>query len=164
MVKRSSRGTCFGLRCLWRIITTSSCWIAEDAVVRDVHVLCQLENERVASNEGVRAQSRGRGSRRSSADPATCKLEGRQQLAERRPWGASQMQIKHRALQKDGAGSIKVVAEDDEDIWHLYNLITAGDEVRASTSRKVQVRSCTHHTSIARGCCKYQRGCARSRP
>lgn len=50
------------------------------------------------------------------------------------------MQIKHRALQKDGAGSIKVVAEDDEDIWHLYNLIAPGDEVRASTSRKVQAR------------------------
>lgn len=51
------------------------------------------------------------------------------------------MQIKHRAFQKDGAGSIKIIAEDDEDIWHVYNLIMAGDEVRASTSRKVQVRS-----------------------
>lgn len=49
------------------------------------------------------------------------------------------MQIKHRAFEKDGAGEIKVVAEDDEDIWHLYNLIRAGDEVRAGTSRKVQV-------------------------
>ena len=51
------------------------------------------------------------------------------------------MQIKHRAFQKGGAGSIKVVPEDDEDIWHLYNLIMQGDEVRASTSRKVQVRA-----------------------
>ena len=51
------------------------------------------------------------------------------------------MQIKHRAFQKGGAGSIKLVPEDDEDIWHIYNLIMHGDEVRASTSRKVQVRA-----------------------
>jgi protein pelota len=53
------------------------------------------------------------------------------------------MQIKHRAFQKDGAGSVKVVADDDEDIWHLYNLIMEGDEIRASTSRKVQVKFST---------------------
>jgi protein pelota len=52
------------------------------------------------------------------------------------------MQIKHRAFQKGGSGSIKLIPEDDEDIWHLYNLIMAGDEVRASTSRKIQ--ACTY--------------------
>jgi protein pelota len=51
------------------------------------------------------------------------------------------MQIKHRKFQKDGAGSIKIIADDDEDIWHVYNLVMAGDEVHASTSRKVQVRT-----------------------
>ncbi|CAG9464990.1 unnamed protein product [Pedinophyceae sp. YPF-701] len=36
-----------------------------------------------------------------------------------------------------GAGFAKVVPEESEDMWHLYNLIRAGDRVTAPTFRKV---------------------------
>jgi hypothetical protein len=76
------------------------------------------------------------------------------------------MQIKHRAFQKGGSGDIKLVPEHDEDVWHLYNLIMAGDEVRASTSRKVQVRiHCTHlsqHTSNFHGLAVWEAVCTES--
>eukprot|EP00892_Ulva_mutabilis_P009042 jgi/Ulvmu1/650/UM010_0021.1 len=48
------------------------------------------------------------------------------------------MKIKHRAFTKDGTGSIKLVPESEEDLWHVYNLIRAGDRLFASTTRKVQ--------------------------
>ncbi len=34
-------------------------------------------------------------------------------------------------------GSCKVIPEDAEDMWHLYNTIAAGDRVQATTVRKV---------------------------
>ena len=34
-------------------------------------------------------------------------------------------------------GSVRVTPEESEDMWHLYNLITAGDRVQAVTIRKV---------------------------
>ena len=33
--------------------------------------------------------------------------------------------------------------EDDEDMWHVYNLISEGDEVRALAVRRVQTVSST---------------------
>ena len=42
-----------------------------------------------------------------------------------------------RILNKDpGTGSIKVLLETDEDMWHLYNVLEAGDLVTASTTRR----------------------------
>eukprot|EP01065_Artemidia_motanka_P037915 TRINITY_DN46806_c0_g1_i1.p1 TRINITY_DN46806_c0_g1~~TRINITY_DN46806_c0_g1_i1.p1 ORF type:complete len:415 (+),score=92.66 TRINITY_DN46806_c0_g1_i1:67-1311(+) len=38
----------------------------------------------------------------------------------------------------DDEGVVKLKPEDDEDLWHLYNLVLAGDTVRTSTLRKVQ--------------------------
>ncbi len=35
-----------------------------------------------------------------------------------------------------GSGSVKVLIETDEDIWHLYNVIEVGDLVTASTTRR----------------------------
>lgn len=49
------------------------------------------------------------------------------------------MKIKHRSFTKDGSGSIKVTPESEEDLWHIFNLIRAGDRLFASTTRKVQV-------------------------
>jgi len=34
-------------------------------------------------------------------------------------------------------GSVRVTPEESEDMWHLYNLIAAGDRVQATTIRKV---------------------------
>ncbi|KAI9448170.1 pelota [Lactarius indigo] len=42
-----------------------------------------------------------------------------------------------------GSGYIKVRPEEDEDMWHLYNLIQEGDNVRAPAIRRVQNVSAT---------------------
>eukprot|EP01083_Nonionella_stella_P095059 266793_1 len=43
-----------------------------------------------------------------------------------------------RKLEKDGQGSIRLIPEHCEDMWHIYNLLTEGDSVTAVTFRKVQ--------------------------
>ncbi len=48
------------------------------------------------------------------------------------------MKLVHRNFEKDGVGSITLVPEETEDMWHAYNLIAEGDSVRASTIRKVR--------------------------
>ncbi|KMZ60366.1 putative Pelota [Zostera marina] len=37
----------------------------------------------------------------------------------------------------DGPGTIKVIPEKDDDMWHAYNLIAVGDKVLTTTVRKV---------------------------
>ncbi|GAQ80708.1 eukaryotic release factor eRF1 domain1/Pelota-like [Klebsormidium nitens] len=53
------------------------------------------------------------------------------------------MKIIHRDKDlRDGVGgSIKMVPEEAEDLWHAYNLILVGDQVTATTVRKVQKES-----------------------
>jgi len=36
---------------------------------------------------------------------------------------------------KDGQGSVTLLPEELEDMWHAYNLIAVGDHVRATTLR-----------------------------
>ena len=43
--------------------------------------------------------------------------------------------------EKDGSGSVALIAQDAEDLWHLYQLITVGDEVTMKTVRRVQKES-----------------------
>lgn len=43
-----------------------------------------------------------------------------------------------------------MIAEEDEDMWHAYNLITEGCLVKASTIRKVQTESATGSSSSNR--------------
>eukprot|EP00386_Alphamonas_edax_P009304 GDKI01030640.1.p1 GENE.GDKI01030640.1~~GDKI01030640.1.p1 ORF type:complete len:421 (+),score=108.11 GDKI01030640.1:106-1368(+) len=38
---------------------------------------------------------------------------------------------------KDGGGVVTLIPEESEDLWHLYNLVTKGDRVKAQTFRKV---------------------------
>lgn len=38
---------------------------------------------------------------------------------------------------KSGEGSVRLEAEEDEDMYHLYNLIFVGDTVEAMTIRNV---------------------------
>ena len=54
---------------------------------------------------------------------------------------ATTMKLLHKNLEKDGAGSIVMVPEETEDMWHVFNLIAEGDSVRASTVRKVTSES-----------------------
>lgn len=61
------------------------------------------------------------------------------------------MQILHRDVSgKDGSGSVKVMVEQTDDLWHLYNLIARGDTVRTLTERKV-------HKELASGAMDSQR-------
>ena len=43
------------------------------------------------------------------------------------------MKLVNKSLEKDGAGSIVLVPEEQEDMWHVFNLVQEGDAVRAST-------------------------------
>ena len=53
------------------------------------------------------------------------------------------MKLVHKSLERDGAGSIVLIPEETEDMWHAFNLIQEGDAVRASTIRKVTTESNT---------------------
>jgi len=47
------------------------------------------------------------------------------------------MRLNKKSLTRGSSGEIKLTLEDQEDMWHAYNLITAGDSLRAATFRKV---------------------------
>lgn len=51
---------------------------------------------------------------------------------------------------RGGAGTVKMVVEDMDDLWHLYNLISENDRVRTTTERKV-------HKELASGATNSQR-------
>ncbi|XP_054290265.1 protein pelota [Macrosteles quadrilineatus] len=53
------------------------------------------------------------------------------------------MKLVYKNVDKDGGGSVTLMPEEPEDMWHAYNLISEGDSVRASTIRKVQNESAT---------------------
>ncbi|QRV72753.1 mRNA surveillance protein pelota protein [Ceratobasidium sp. AG-Ba] len=57
------------------------------------------------------------------------------------------MQLVGRRIDKNGQGYVTLVPQDDEDMWHIYNLIQEGDEVRAAAARRVQSVSATGSTS-----------------
>lgn len=51
---------------------------------------------------------------------------------------------------KNGNGRMTFIPEEGEDLWHVYNLITAGDVVRCTTLRKVVTESSTGSTNAQR--------------
>ncbi|ODV90620.1 hypothetical protein CANCADRAFT_108508 [Tortispora caseinolytica NRRL Y-17796] len=53
------------------------------------------------------------------------------------------MKLLKKDLEKHSSGTLVVVPEDPEDMWQLYNLIRAGDVVKAKTERKVVSESST---------------------
>lgn len=46
--------------------------------------------------------------------------------------------------------SVTLIPEEPEDMWHAYNLVTEGDNVRSSTIRKVQNETATGSSSSSR--------------
>ena len=56
------------------------------------------------------------------------------------------MRILKRTFTKNGAGTIKVQADESEDMYYLFNLVAEGDEVTASTTRNVVHESKTGST------------------
>lgn len=60
------------------------------------------------------------------------------------------MKLTHKYLEKDGSGSVTLIPEEPEDMWHTYNLVTEGDTLKSTTIRKVTVESATGSTSSNR--------------
>ncbi|PWN53273.1 hypothetical protein IE53DRAFT_384250 [Violaceomyces palustris] len=53
------------------------------------------------------------------------------------------MKITSRHIERDGSGRVTLIPEEDEDMYHLYNLIEVGDSVKAAAVRRVQSESST---------------------
>ncbi|KAJ7535571.1 hypothetical protein O6H91_12G039000 [Diphasiastrum complanatum] len=53
------------------------------------------------------------------------------------------MKLLRKDIAPDASGSVKLVPEESEDLWHAYNLIIQGDRVAAVTVRKVQRETST---------------------
>ena len=47
------------------------------------------------------------------------------------------MRLLRKAIDRGSSGELKLEPEEQEDMWHAYNLIAVGDSLRASTVRKV---------------------------
>jgi stalled ribosome rescue protein Dom34 len=45
------------------------------------------------------------------------------------------MKLVKKAIEKDQSGFVTLIAEDAEDMWHAYNLISKGDGLKATTIR-----------------------------
>jgi len=58
--------------------------------------------------------------------------------------------IKQNIIERDGSGTITLFPEEPEDMWHAYNLIVAGDLIRASAVRKVVTETATGSTQSSR--------------
>ncbi|CAD5213907.1 unnamed protein product [Bursaphelenchus okinawaensis] len=60
------------------------------------------------------------------------------------------MKILRKYLEKNGSGSVTLICEEEEDVWHVYNLVRVGDQVRCSTVRKVTQETQTGSKSSQR--------------
>ncbi|XP_065054604.1 protein pelota-like [Rhopilema esculentum] len=57
------------------------------------------------------------------------------------------MKLVYKSFEKDGSGSVTLVPEEAEDMWHAYNLIAENDKLRSTTIRRVTTQSATGSTS-----------------
>ncbi|KAL1915550.1 uncharacterized protein VTP21DRAFT_6674 [Calcarisporiella thermophila] len=53
------------------------------------------------------------------------------------------MRLIKKYIEKDRSGYVTLYPEELEDMWHVYNLISKGDQLRATTIRRVQSESST---------------------
>ncbi|KAJ2551338.1 Translation factor pelota [Coemansia sp. RSA 1933] len=53
------------------------------------------------------------------------------------------MKLLRKFIEKDKSGSVRLIPEHPEDMWHVYNLIQKGDQLEASTIRGVKSESST---------------------
>jgi protein pelota len=45
------------------------------------------------------------------------------------------MRLLRRAIERDGQGEVMLLPEQEEDMWHAFNLIAVGDRLKASAIR-----------------------------
>ncbi|CAB4069965.1 PELO [Lepeophtheirus salmonis] len=60
------------------------------------------------------------------------------------------MKLVDKLFEKGSGGSLTLVPEEQEDMWHIYNLVSSGDVVKSVTFRKVTTESATGSTSSNR--------------
>jgi protein pelota len=48
------------------------------------------------------------------------------------------MKLKFRDISKEGTGYVRLLPEEAEDMWHVYNLLAVGDSIRSTTVRCVR--------------------------
>ncbi|EPY49853.1 translation release factor eRF1 family protein [Schizosaccharomyces cryophilus OY26] len=60
------------------------------------------------------------------------------------------MKLIHKNVEKTGSGEITMYPEEPEDMWHLYNILQIGDQLKASTIRRVVKVGATGTTSNSR--------------
>ena len=60
------------------------------------------------------------------------------------------MKLLHKYIDKKFCGSVTLIAEQAEDMWHAYNLISVGDNLRSSTIRRVVNESSVGLTTTSR--------------
>ena len=65
------------------------------------------------------------------------------------PAGAGAMRLITKEISKEG-GRVKLVPQDAEDLWTVYNLVSVGDSLRADTLRKVSSETSTGTVSSER--------------
>eukprot|EP00116_Pleurobrachia_bachei_P005045 sb/3465307/ len=65
-------------------------------------------------------------------------------------WFSTSMKLLSNRVDRSGHGYMSFIPEEGEDLWHVYNLITAGDVVRCTTLRKVVTESSTGSTNAQR--------------
>lgn len=60
------------------------------------------------------------------------------------------MRLLKKMLDRGSSGELKLEPEEQEDMWHAYNLIAVGDHIRASTVRKVVQTTDTGSSSTSK--------------
>ena len=53
------------------------------------------------------------------------------------------MRLIQKDIDRDGSGAITVYPEQPEDMWHTFNMIQVGDQIKAPTVRRVTTQSAT---------------------
>ncbi|EGF81607.1 hypothetical protein BATDEDRAFT_36854 [Batrachochytrium dendrobatidis JAM81] len=56
------------------------------------------------------------------------------------------MKLLSKHIERDSSGTVTLVPEEGEDMWHTYNLLCAGDQLKASTVRRIVSESSTGST------------------
>ncbi|CEG64128.1 Putative Translation factor pelota [Rhizopus microsporus] len=60
------------------------------------------------------------------------------------------MKLINKAVEKDSSGFVTLLPEELEDMWHVYNLISKGDMIKATTIRRLQSESSTGSSTSQR--------------
>lgn len=60
------------------------------------------------------------------------------------------MKLVRKSLERDSSGGITLCAEEPQDMWHSYNLIAVGDQLRAPTIRRLTLETATGTTKSER--------------